>query len=298
MNQFHAKSLTLFAIAIAGLLNWHQTVEADFVTFGNGFGSKWGDPNFGTSSGVITWSYMSPGTILAANHPMTLNGEITGSSNIAAMRNSFDTANSVGSFDQAIQNAFNTWSLASAGRITFQYVATDTGAPAGNTADPNSYAVDIRIGAFAASVANNPFGSIAGVGYGPPGNDLNFPDALAGDILLNINAPFFVAPGNEGDQFYFGGAYKNDLEGLMLHELGHAAIGLGHSTNGPNFPGLGDVMYVDNFPACCNFVNRQLSSQDIAGARLVYGIPEPTGAVLLTLLGVAWASVRKKRVLN
>ncbi len=28
-----------------------------YVTFGNGFGSKWGDPNFGTP-GVVTWGYM------------------------------------------------------------------------------------------------------------------------------------------------------------------------------------------------------------------------------------------------
>ena len=106
--------------------------------------------------------------------------------------------------------------------------------------------------------------------------------ALAGDILLNRDSKFFVAPGTEGSVFYTSGEYKNDLEGLVLHELGHAAIGLGHSIDG-TFPALGDVMY----PFFANFVNRQLSSQDIAGLQSVYGIaavPEPSSLWLISIV--------------
>ena len=34
-------------------------------------------------------------------------------------------------------------------------------------------------------------------------------------------------------------------------------------------------MYVGNFPGCCDFVNRQLSPQDLFGAQTVYGVPTP-----------------------
>ena len=254
----------------------------DFQTlFPGNFGSKWGDPVHGTPSDIITWSFMDDTTVLAASHPL-INEVALGTaahSDITSMRSAFDAANSV-SFNQSIQNAFNTWAAASNGRITFQQVA-DNGAVAGNSSIPGSYAVDIRIGAFH-SVPNSGFAGIGSVGYGPPGNDLFFPDALAGDILLNRDSKFFVAPGTEGSVFYTSGEYKNDLEGLVLHELGHAAIGLGHSIDG-TFPALGDVMY----PFDANFVNRQLSSQDIAGMQSVYGIaavPEPSSLWLISIV--------------
>lgn len=283
---------TIVAIAFSLGAN---SVMGDFVTFSNGFGSKWGDPLKGTQSDVITWSFMDDLTSLSANHPL-LNevvGGVAADSNITALRTSFNQANGAGAFDQAVQNAFNTWSTASNGRVTFQKVA-DNGAVAGNSNVPASYAVDIRIGAFH-SVANSGFSFSGAVGYGPPGNDLFFPDALAGDILINLDSQFFVAPGAEGDIFYTGGVYRNDLEGLILHELGHAAIGLGHSIDG-TFPGLGDVMYVG--PNAANFVNRQLSSQDLAGLQAVYGIaavPEPSSMALLSAMVMAFGSIRGAR---
>ncbi|MDZ4848462.1 MAG: hypothetical protein SGI77_04160, partial [Pirellulaceae bacterium] len=236
-----------------------------FTTFGYGYSSKWGSPVHGTASDVITWTFMNDGTSLHSSHP--LSAEVSGLSNISQLRNSIDSTYGNGTFIETIQNAFNTWSAAAPGRINFQYVPTDTGAPGGDSSNPDSYAVDIRIGAFTA-VPNSPFSYSAGVGFGPPGDDLNpfYHDALAGDITLNLSVPFFIAPGQEDDVFYTGGVYQNDLEGLMLHELGHAAIGLGH----PTF-GIGSVMYVDSFPDCCNFINRRLSAADIAGARTVYG---------------------------
>jgi hypothetical protein len=262
----------------------------DYTTFGNGYGSKWGDPVHGTPSDVITWSFMSDATVLAATHPLIseIQGGASAGSNITLMRSSYDAIYGNGAYNTAIQNAFNTWSAASGGRVTFQQVA-DNGAVAGDSSILASSAVDIRIGAFN-SVVGSPFAAIGAVGYGPPGNDLNlfFRDALAGDIIFNLNSQFFRAPGNEGDVFYTGGVYRNDLEGLVLHELGHAAIGLGHSNNN-TVPGLGDVMYVDVFPDAVNFVNRQLSGQDIAGLQSVYGItavPEPSSLLFGSFLAL------------
>ena len=151
--------------------------------------------------------------------------------------------------------------------------------------------IDIRIGAFD-SVPASGFDNVGAVGFGPPGNDLSFPDALAGDIMFNFSATFLNRPGNEGDSYDPFNPFGNDLENLMLHELGHAAIGLGHPNNGP-----GDVMYVGN--GCCDFINRELSPDDILGARTVYGvssIPEPSPVLLLgiPLMGFSIATIGRK----
>jgi hypothetical protein len=255
----------IFTTMLVLVACYQRQACADYVTFGQGFGSKWGTPQHGTASDVITWSFMPDGTTLHASHPLL--GEVTGTSNLSDLRGRFGP----GVFEQVIQNAFNTWSEASQGRVTFLQVP-DNGAPGGgnsvNNNNPGSWAIDIRIGAFTASPGSG-FSFVGAVGFGPPGDDTFpfFQDGLAGDIIFNLSQHFFVAPGNEGDIFYDGnGPYINDLEGLMLHELGHAAIGLGH----PN-SGIGEVMYVNDFPNCCNFINRQPSPDDIAGAREVYG---------------------------
>ena len=287
----------VFAACVAIVFSLGSNIAlADFRTlFPGNFGSKWGDTNHGTPSDTITWSFMDDLTVLAANHPLfnevapAIPGT-TAHSDITSMRTAFDLANPV-SFNQSIQNAFNTWAAASNGRVTFQQVA-DNGAVAGDSSIPASYAVDIRIGAFH-SVPNSGFAGIGAAGFGPPGNDLFFPDALAGDIFLNMDSKFFVAPGNEGDIFHTSGIYINDLEGLVLHELGHAAIGLAHSIDG-TFPALGDVMY----PFDANFVNRQLSAQDIAGLQSVYGIaavPEPSSLWLISIVLASFAAIMVRK---
>jgi hypothetical protein len=145
-------------------------------------------------------------------------------------------------------------------------------------------AIDIRIGAFP---FNN--GSFAGAAtYGPPGDAINFPDPLAGDMAINTNNRFFIAGGMQGDPLPLSGQpggtqwvgppgnnfYLNDISGLLLHELGHA-LGLGHST----VPGAVMCGYVDsNFDGsqCTNLtqISRVLSADDIAGIRSLYG-PAP-----------------------
>lgn len=242
-----------------------------FVSFGNGFGSKWGpDPNFGTGA-AVTWGYMLDGTTADPNFemdPFAFPGTtgLTGASNITQLRNSIDTVHGIGAFDDAIHRAFDTW--ADAANITFIGPESDSGLP---FASAGATAPDIRIGAFVPEVGHS-FNNVAAVGFGPPGPFGN--DPLAGDIIFNLTANFDIVAGIEDATPM--PAFTNDLEGLMLHELGHAAIGLGH----PEWEGEDPdqrVMYVGDFnnpnaPFCCQTINRQLHADDVAGAIFTYGL--------------------------
>src|SRR5690606_16849247 len=99
-------------------------------------------------------------------------------------------------------------------------------------------------------------------------------DPLAGDIIFNLTATFDIVAGTEDVTPM--PPFTNDLEGLVLHELGHAAIGLGH----PDWDGADPdqrVMYIGqwdnpNAPLCCQTINRDLSADEIAGAVYTYGL--------------------------
>lgn len=251
---------------------------AGFVTFGEGFGSKWDDPNHGTPA-TVTWGFMPDGTVVDPG--IGIATEIDGGSNITLLRSDYDTDFGLGAFDAAIQRAFDTWQAAAG--INFLGPQADAGLPVGASGATEP---DIRIGAFL-PVAGSGFDFVGAVGFGPPGNDLDFPDPLAGDVLFNLAAVFIQPAGQEGDPIT---EFGNDLENLFLHELGHAAIGLGHPDDGP-----GDVMFVGT--GCCDVINRQLSSDDIAGARSVLGppVPEPSTAVLLLATSSAALLGRKRR---
>jgi hypothetical protein len=247
------------------------TPASAFVSFGNGFGSKWGpDPNFGTGA-VVTWGYMLDGTGVDPGFemdPWSFPGTtgLSGTSNITQLRTSIDNAHGAGAFDAAIQRAFDTWSAVA--NITFVGPETDLGQP---FASAGAIAPDIRLGAFVPEVGHS-FNNVGAVGFGPPGPFGN--DPLAGDIIFNLTATFDIVAGTEDVTPM--PAFTNDLEGLMLHELGHAAIGLGH----PDWEGADPdqrVMYVGqwnnpNAPFCCQTINRKLHADDIAGAVYTYGL--------------------------
>lgn len=251
---------------------------AGFITFGNGFGSKWDDPNHGTPA-TVTWGFMPDATVVDPG--IAIAAEIDGGSNITLLRSNYDGDFGAGAFDAAIQRAFDTWQAAAG--ITFTGPQADSGLPVGAS---GATAPDIRIGAFL-PVAGSGFDFVGAVGFGPPGDDLNFPDPLAGDVLFNLAAVFIQPAGQEGDPI---NEFGNDLENLFLHELGHAAIGLGHPDDGP-----GDVMFVG--AGCCDSINRQLSADDIAGARSVLGppVPEPSTAVLLLVTSSTALLARRRQ---
>jgi hypothetical protein len=203
---------------------------------------------------IVTWGFVPDGTTLHASHPIY--AEIVGGSNVTQLRNTVDATYGAGAFDTALARAFDTWHAAAG--ISFVGPVADGG---GQIGAPGATTPDIRVGAFAPVVGSG-FDFVGAVGWGPPGDDLNFPDPVAGDIQFNLAAGFRVESGDEGDPLP---PFVNGLEGLFLHELGDAAIGLGHPAAGPD-----EVMYVG--AGCCTFVNRLPSPDDIEGAQSIYGV--------------------------
>jgi hypothetical protein len=201
---------------------------------------------------------------------------VVGTSNVSQLRASVDNIYGTGSFNAAIQNAFDTW--AAVANITFVGPITDSGLPVD---DENAISPMIRIGAFAPD-PDHWFSGTSAVGFGPPGP--SGPDyfPLSGDVLFNLNGigslqPYQIATGIEDvtpvpDVYTYG----DDVQGLFLHELGHAAIGLNHPSWDGDDPDL-RVMYVGDFsnpdaPFINGTLNHELHPDDIAGAQFVYGI--------------------------
>jgi hypothetical protein len=216
---------------------------------------KWDDPTHGTPA-MVTWSFIADGAGVDTDNYH--DGTLTGTSSIGSLRAAIDGTYGAGAFDAAVARAFATWSAAT--NVTFMKVPDNGADFAGTTA------IDIRIGAYAFAA-----GFEGGVGYGPPGDDLHFPDALAGDIAFAANNNFQIAPGAEGSPLPRpGGAYYNDVEGLMLHELGHA-LGLGHSTV-PDAVMCGYVSSAFDGSACrYDLINRVLDRDDVNGIASLYG---------------------------
>ncbi|MEM8864697.1 MAG: hypothetical protein AAGF31_04040 [Planctomycetota bacterium] len=257
---------------------------AAFVHIGGGVASKWGDDTAVGTGAVVTWGFVPDGTGIDPNFRIDPFGSpndvgVVGTSNVSQLRTLIDTNHGAGEFDAAIRRAFDTWSAIA--DIEFVEV-TD---PGDAVALPGSVTPNIRISAFA-PLAGHFFEGTGAVGFGPPGfivnPELDFPES--GDIIFNLSGnkfgglqtPFHIAPGIEDvtpvDFFNFG----DDLEGLFLHEVGHAAIGLAHPPWDGEDPDR-RVMYVGDFsnpsaPFCCTAINRQLHPDDIAGARFVYGL--------------------------
>lgn len=248
-------SRRLGLVAVLGLVGVAGVAAADYVTFGWGWGSKWDDPVHGKPA-VITFGFVPDGTTMAPSFPLA--PEVTGTSQVGALRSAIDAQYGAGAFDAALGRALDTWELVAG--VTFVGPVADSGLPIGST---GATSPDIRISAFAPAPGAG-FNWVGAVGYGPPGDDLNtgYFDPVAGEMILNLGATFRIHPGPEGASFNW---WENDLEGLFLHELGHSAMGLGHPEAGPD-----EVMYVGE--GCCENINRIPSPDDIAGARSVYGL--------------------------
>ncbi|MGH8208700.1 MAG: hypothetical protein ACREU6_03750, partial [Steroidobacteraceae bacterium] len=185
------------------------------VTFGNGDcsngapafgGSKWAntDPATGQSTGsiawgtgaVITWSFMDPSVGVGGNPNLSnfAGANQLGTNSSLDIENNINATNGANAFQTAVASAFDVWSAAA--NVKFVEVADD-GALAGNAASSGSAhpAPDIRIGAFAFNNSDgSPDAFTGGVGFGPPGNVISFPDPLSGVILLNTRNNFEIDP--------------------------------------------------------------------------------------------------------
>lgn len=248
-------------------------VAAAFDHLGDGFASTWADNHEVGTPAVVTWGFMPDGTSVAPDFRMDPFGfpdqtGLSGTSNIGSLRHRIDMqlGHGIGAFDAALVRAMDTWSRVA--NITFVGPLVDAGQP---FASMGADAPDIRIGAFLPEQGHS-FQFTGAVGFGPPG--FVDSDPLAGDIIFNLNATFDIVAGLEDTTPL--PAFTNDLEGLMLHELGHAAIGLGHPLWDGESPDQ-RVMYVGEFgnpeaPNCCLTINRELQADDIAGAQYVYGV--------------------------
>jgi hypothetical protein len=237
--------------------------------YGKGWGSKWDNPVW-PNSAIITWSFMTPGVGLGPLAPPSWSGVNTlGSGGARDLRKIIDTIHGTGAFNNAVQRAFNKW--AAAANLQFVKVA-DQGGNFGAVTQP-----DIRIGAFSFGV-----GDYAGAaGFGPPGNDVNFPDPLSGDIAFNDMNNFNIDPGSEGAPLQTGpgGLYLNDIEGLLIHEIGHT-LGIGHSAM-PDAVLCGYQSPQFNGSACdYTHVNRVLTADDRKAVKYIYGpAPSPDGDI-------------------
>jgi hypothetical protein len=287
----------LVGALLAGVVGG-QALAYNVFSYGGNQALKWGDNTVGTPGGVVTWSLMSQGTTV--DPADTSIDWITGTSDLASV---FSRVGGEATALSLMQGAFNTWS--SLANVTFAQVA-ETGSVPFSAAygDVGTNVIGhIRIGAF------NIDGFSAAVGFAAPPNGGR---TLEGDIIFNSRADisYYVAPGNEGDLYDLyppgGGFYRNDFQGLFVHELGHA-LGLAHSAV-PSALMCGYVSAGFDGSACAYFdpdldgktpINRFPDADDIAGIQFLYGpapVPEPeTWALLLAGLGLVGYAARRRR---
>ena len=219
-----------------------------------GEAQKWGNYTLG-SPGTVTWSLVADGTPLSGEFPDT-SVSITGTSDLSSIFDSPGVGGQAAGV-AAIERALATWSAAA--NIVFVGPVPDNGSPIASAGGDAPHTGHIRFSAFAI----DQFG--AARGYAPPGYT-PIVDSLPGDILLNTQNSFQIVPGGEGDPIPVG---INDLEGLVLHEVGHA-LGLDHTEDETAV--LCGFVFPNTSPDCQQqHINRVLEPDDLAGIQQLYG---------------------------
>lgn len=222
--------------------------------------NKWGGPELG-SGAQISWSLLpsgTPGSIYC--------GEACAGSSSTQLRvwNSASQSfvlTELTTLQPIIEDALRTWSRSA--NISFIGPVGDSGIPINDPAAIPPATAEVRIGVFSFTGNAQFYG---GVGFAPPPNG----GTGEGDILLNAANYFQINDHAEGLPYDLfppgGGPFMNDLEGLVLHELGHA-LGLAHPNNLP--PGECSVMSID--VSCFTITNHIPDRDDLLGIRALYG---------------------------
>lgn len=213
---------------------------------------KWGSNQAGTAGGVVTWSFLPAGTPGAPAYcGDACPGVSVTSINIENFPGGGFTLTPLTDLEDEIRAALDKW--AAAADISFVKLPSDSGVAVNDPAAVPDATGHIRIGVFAFAAGGG------AVGYAPPPNG----GTAAGDVIFDANSFYQFAPGDEGDSYdtFFA---PNDIETLLLHELGHA-LGLAH----PPFDGNCPVMQVGG--VCFGVINRELDADDIDGIRFLYG---------------------------
>lgn len=213
---------------------------------------KWGDNHAGTVGNTVYWSFMPAGTPGSAAYcGDACPGSSGASINIEISPGGGFSSHDIGELEPHVTAMMALWSAATG--IAFVKTA-DNGAAINDASAVPPASGQIRIGVFDFTTHD-----VAAVGYAPPPNG----GTGAGDILFDAGAWYQFAPGSQGDAYDTTYA-PNDIDGLILHELGHA-IGLEHPLH---VAGQCPVMDVD--AECFGIVNRQLGADDRLGAGFLY----------------------------
>jgi hypothetical protein len=280
-------------ICTAALLTWAPTVSAYSFYPQGGLGgwlgytyNKWGDPALGTGA-TIYWSIMPAGTPGSAYcQPGCTNNSGVSSLTLPNFydwnTHSFRTVSLTDPEVMAIiRNVLRTWSAATG--VTFVYVPGDSGVPINDPAaepPPLGATGQIRIGVFDMGSSGSAAASFAPPPNGfEPGN-VQFATG-AGDMIINSQFGYQNPAGAEGSHLESypqgGGLFLNDLQGLLLHEIGHT-LGLDHSAVADAVM-CGYTWWTGSANGCTYYtpatyvINRQLAADDIAGIQTLYGQP-------------------------
>lgn len=228
--------------------------------FGGYVYNKWGGPELGAGA-TLTWGFVPPGAMGSAYCSEACVGASRNQIRIwDASQNAF-VWTEITALQALVEQALEAW--ARSANLEFVGPVFDPGLPINDPLALPPGTADLRIAAFDFIGGAQFYG---GVGFAPPPNG----GTGEGDILLNSANYFQINGSGEGMPYDLfppgGGPFLNDIQGLLVHELGHS-LGLAHPDNLP--AGECAVMSIDF--ACFSITNHQLDRDDLLGVRTLYG---------------------------